>query len=121
MTCDRMFDLATAFLDGTLDADARAAVAGHMATCADCRKLIASLSEAPAEDHALTFAILERTTGPVCESARERLGAWVDGTLEPLEAAQVRGHLDHCAECAALGRVLLSLKTKLPLLAEAMP
>lgn len=121
MTCDRVFDLAAAFLDGTLDAGSRAAVTDHLTSCDDCRALIATLGEAPAEDHALTAAILRRTTGPVCESARALLGSWVDGDLDPVEAAPLRGHLEHCDECSSLERALVALRAELPLLAETEP
>jgi anti-sigma factor RsiW len=121
MTCDRVFDQVAAFLDGTLDAASREAVIAHLNGCDDCRALFASLGEVAAEDHALTAAILGRTTGPVCESARDRLGDWVDGALDPVEAATLGVHLEHCSECAALGRVLMSLRVELPLLAGAEP
>ena len=108
MTCDRVFDQATAFLDGTLDAASRAAVDAHLATCDDCRALIGALGEAPAEDHTLTAAILRRTSGPVCERAHDLLGAWADGALDPAEAAPLQAHLEHCDACSSLGRALLA-------------
>jgi anti-sigma factor RsiW len=121
MTCERVFDLAIVFLDGTLGAEARAAVADHLAGCDDCRALIAALREAPPEDPELTAEIVRRTAGSVCESARDRLCAWVDATLDPVETAYVSGHLERCAECAALGRALASMRTELPRLAEIEP
>lgn len=121
MTCERVFELATRFLDGTLGAEARAAVAGHVAGCDDCRGLLAALSEAPPEDPELTAAILRRTAGSVCASARDRLCDWIDATLDPLEAGWVGGHLERCAECAALAHVLSSMRAELPRLAEVDP
>src|SRR5262245_63954004 len=121
MTCDGVFELAVGFLDGTLGGDARAALAEHLERCGDCRTLIASLREAPPEDPELTTAILMRTAGPVCESARDRLCAWVDAALDLLETERVRGHLERCGDCAALGRALASLREDLPRLAEEDP
>jgi anti-sigma factor (TIGR02949 family) len=34
-----------------------------------------------------------------CDEARELLEPWLDGDLPAGEAARVRAHLDHCAEC----------------------
>jgi anti-sigma factor RsiW len=121
MTCERVFDLATRFLDGTSGDDERAAIMSHVATCADCRDLIAALRHAPPEDPELTTAILRCTTGAVCDSVRDRLCDRVDGTLDPIEAGRVSGHLAGCPECAALDRVLTWMRVELPRLADIEP
>jgi anti-sigma factor RsiW len=121
MNCDGVFDRAAEFLDGTLDASDRSAVADHLASCDGCRGLIAALREAGPEEPGLTDAILARTTGPVCETARERLCALVDATLDPTDAPSLSGHLARCADCASLFRTLSALHTELPLLAAGDP
>lgn len=70
------------------------------------------------EDRELTEAILARTSGPVCGSAHERLAAYVDRALDPMEASLIGGHLERCPECAALARALVAMREDLPLLAE---
>lgn len=55
---------------------------------------------------ALTQAILARTSGGGCESARERLCDFVDDTLTPFDRSLVDGHLAHCSGCAALAAAL---------------
>ena len=115
MTCEQVIELAIDFLDGTLAGEARDGVARHLQTCDDCRGLVASLRHLPPEDPALTSAILSRTSGPVCEVARERLSAW-DGP-----ALDLGPHLAGCDDCAALGRVLSAMREELPRLADVAP
>lgn len=121
MTCERVLELSVRFLDGTLGGAERTVVSSHLEACEDCRGLVASLGEAPPEDPALTASILRRTAGPVCESARERLCAWVDATLRLPEARRLEGHLERCPACAALGRALATMRLELPRLAEGDP
>jgi anti-sigma factor RsiW len=118
MTCERALDLAAGFLDGTLRGEARATLARHLAGCDDCRGLIAALRDAPPEDPDLTTAILQRTAGSVCEGVRGRLCDRVDATDDPIAAGRVNGHLSRCPECAALARVLASVRAELPRLAD---
>jgi anti-sigma factor RsiW len=106
MNCESLLDHATGFLDGSLARPDRKAVVRHLAGCADCRGLFAALAAAPSEDPVLAGAILARTTGGVCDSARSRLCARVDGDLEPFDADLVDGHLRHCPDCAGLARAL---------------
>jgi predicted anti-sigma-YlaC factor YlaD len=121
MICERVFELADGFLDGTLKGEVRAAIVEHLAMCGECRDVMAALRDAPPEDPELTTRILRRTTGPVCDTVRDRLCDWVDATLDPIEATRVGGHLSRCPECAALGRVLTSMRAELSLLAEVDP
>ena len=117
MTCEDLLEHATAFLDGTLGGDARGDVVDHLAGCEDCRGLVASLIDAPPEDAELTTEILKRTTGPACRSVRDRLCS-SDAGLDPVEAGRVRGHLERCPDCGALGRTLSAMRVELPRLAD---
>ena len=71
----------------------------------------------------LTEAILGRTSGRPCGSARERLGDYVDGSLgtDGLDRELVKGHLDGCRECAAVAAALGQLSVDLPEFAEFRP
>jgi hypothetical protein len=70
---------------------------------------------------ALTQAILARTSGGGCESARERLCDFVDDTLAPFDRGLVDGHLAHCAACAGLARALAESASVLPAFATLAP
>ncbi len=70
---------------------------------------------------ALTQAILARTSGGGCESARERLCDFVDDVLAPFDRALVDGHLAHCSGCAALAAALAEAASVLPSFASLAP
>jgi len=112
MNCESLLDHATGFLDGSLSGAERESAARHLEGCADCRALIAAL--AASHDPGLADAILARTSGAVCDSARERLCDRVDGELGPFDAELVDVHVLHCAECGALARTLRRLHEDLP-------
>lgn len=123
MNCKSLFDRATGFLDGTLAGPDREAVLRHLEGCAGCRSFFAALAaadEAP-EDPGLADAILARTTGAACDSARSRLCARVDGDLDSVDADLVDGHLRHCPDCGALEGALRRLREELPRLAAIDP
>lgn len=48
-----------------------------------------------------------------CEETRARLGAWVDGQLEPAEVAALESHVSMCAECRAELKSLRALHADL--------
>lgn len=121
MNCESLLDRATGWLDGSLEGPARAEVDRHLETCSDCRDLLAALAAAPSEDPGLADAILARTSGSACGSARARLCARLDGELDAIDAGLVDGHLRHCPECEGLARVLRRMEADLPLLAAADP
>ena len=47
------------------------------------------------------MSVLPRTTGMLCDRAREWASLRLDGELSELEAAMLDGHLERCAACAA--------------------
>jgi anti-sigma factor RsiW len=70
---------------------------------------------------ALTRAILARTSGNACGSARERLCDFVDDTLAPFDRSLVEGHLAHCPACANLAAALAESTGVLPSFATLAP
>ena len=79
-------------------------------------------SELDAGGHeALTQAILAKTSGNACASARERLCDFVDDTLAPFDRSLVEGHLAHCAACAALAAALAESTAVLPSFVSLAP
>lgn len=70
---------------------------------------------------ALTRAILARTSGNACGSARDRLCDFVDGALDPFDRGLVAGHLEHCAPCADVAGALAEAAAVLPSFARLAP
>ena len=117
---ERLDDL----LEGRLGPADRRAAREHLDSCRSCRDLWSLVAEggasvAPPAD--LLGAILARTSGPACGSARERLCDHVDRLLAPPDEDLVQMHLDACGECAGLAAALARLATDLPPLAEMEP
>ena len=119
MSCESFLDHAAGFLEGSLVEIDREAALAHLQGCAACRALLEALEAAA--DPGLTDAILARTSGTACETARSRLCDRVDGGSSPFDAELVDGHLRHCPECGALARALASLTEDLPRLAAIDP
>jgi hypothetical protein len=65
--------------------------------------------------------VLERTSGPACDRARELLCAAADGTADPLDEELLRSHLEDCQGCSALAVALDRLGRDLPTLAQLDP
>lgn len=123
MSCDAFLERVEALLEGSLAPAERATMLSHLGTCAPCRELCAALAAAPETppDHGLVDAILARTSGAACETARARLCEWQDGELPALDAELVAMHARACPTCSALARSLERLRTELPLLAGEDP
>ena len=126
MNCDDILERLDDLLEERLCAAEREAVKGHMRDCPHCRGLTAllddevnRLAQEPPQD--LAEAILRRTSGPTCDSARGRLCGYVDETIEPVDRELVGSHLEGCPDCAALARVLSRLAEDLPALARLEP
>jgi anti-sigma factor RsiW len=126
MDCDGIMERLDDLLAGVLSAADRDAVERHLRDCPHCRELTALVSgdlgrlsdEAPG---GLAEAILRRTSGSPCESARGRLCGYVDGESEPVDRELVRLHLDGCGDCAAMVGALARLAEDLPALARVEP
>ena len=120
-TCiDRLDDL----LEGRLDDASRRETEEHLLSCRDCRDLrdLSGGEGAPIAAPAdLLGAVLARTSGPACGSARVRLCDHADRLLAPVDDDLVRMHLEGCVECGGLAAALVRLSTDLPPLAEMEP
>jgi anti-sigma factor RsiW len=103
---DRVSELLTAFLDGTLTEDDARAIAGHLETCGECRSEAAALkalrapvepltsSERLALEHKVMAGIADDAPAPVTELPRRRaVGARVAQTLGAAAAVAVIGTL----------------------------
>lgn len=125
MDCHTFMELLDELLAGTLGPSERRDFEAHRASCAGCRDLEALLAAGPdggAEvPPGLLRDVLERTSGSACHGARSRVCDHVDGLLVPVDDELLRLHLNHCAECAGLARVLFRLKADLPGLVESRP
>ena len=126
VNCDEILERLDDLLEDRLDEADREAVEGHLRDCPHCRGLRALLDEEAAHlaqeaPRDLADAILSRTSGPTCDSARDRLCGYVDEAIEAVDRELVRSHLDGCADCAALAAALVSLSADLPRLATLEP
>jgi len=126
MDCRSFLDRLEALLDETLGGDARRAAEEHLRECADCRQIVelarsepGGMAVEPPAD--LAGSILERTSGPACDGARDRLCDYVDGSLPEIDVELVRLHLGGCEACEGLARALTSLAGELPAMAEIEP
>jgi predicted anti-sigma-YlaC factor YlaD len=96
----------------------------HRAGCATCRELHELMATEPAADDRaadLVHAVLDRTSGSACTTARDLLAPFVDGELAGLDAELVREHVGACIGCRETARALAQLAADLPALAEAEP
>lgn len=126
MDCFSCEDLLSALQPGSHPPETRAAIENHLAGCKPCRRfaqLLENESETlgRTEGEQLTSAILERTTGLVCDRAKAILPDWIDGVLARVDAEILTVHLRHCPGCASLAEVLAELRTCLPELALLEP
>lgn len=103
MTCRECMDLMVAFLEGTRSAPSAPGFQAHLGTCGRCSEVWNALNGKGDLEGTPDLAprVLERTTGPACESASLAL-AQAERPLDPLVAE----HLRHCPRCQALRAVL---------------
>ncbi|HYS05728.1 MAG TPA: zf-HC2 domain-containing protein [Candidatus Dormibacteraeota bacterium] len=123
-TCDSIIERLDDLLEGRLSQADRRAVEEHLRSCALCRDLKSLLAEAGAPvspPASLLGAVLARTSGSTCGSARARLCDHVDRLLGPTDDEMVRMHLDGCDDCGRLAAALARLATDLPSFAELEP
>jgi len=123
-TCDSIIERLDDLLEGRLSQADRRAVEEHLRSCAGCRDLAGLAAEAGvpvAPPTNLLGAVLARTSGSTCGSARARLCDHVDRLLAPTDDEIVRMHLDGCDECGRLAAAVARLATDLPSLAGLEP
>ncbi len=111
---------------GRLTPEEHLALESHLSSCPACSGLPGAAGDYPeSPEHELpddlTNAILERTSGPACGCARERLCDFVDGRLESNYVEIMSLHLAHCSECAALAAALAEAQQVLPQMCELDP
>jgi len=124
VTCLTIIEQLDDLLEGRLSPADRHAAEEHLRSCAGCRELesLVAAASAPVSPPAdLLGAVLLRTSGSACGSARARLCDHVDRLLAPADDDLVRMHLDGCGECGGLAAALVRLATDLPPLAELDP
>lgn len=124
VTCRTFIERLDDLLEGRLSPADRRAAEEHLRSCAVCRELESLVAEggapvAPPAD--LLGAVLARTSGPACGSARARLCDHVDRLLAPADDDLVRMHLDGCGECGGMAAALARLALDLPPFAEMDP
>jgi predicted anti-sigma-YlaC factor YlaD len=124
MNCEQFQAVLDDFLHRNLADDSVAR--NHLKGCASCRELVALLREdlvfpqvpAPA---GLAEAVMARTSGKACASARESMPGYADGELAEDDADLLSGHLTGCHECRNLEATVRMLAVDLPSLAEMEP
>jgi hypothetical protein len=124
MNCRIFIERLDDLLEGRLGAADRLAAEAHLESCAGCRdwkSLVAGAAVPAAPPADLLAAVLARTSGPACGSARVRLCDHVDRLLAPVDDEILRLHLHGCVECGGLATALARLAMDLPPLAEREP
>jgi predicted anti-sigma-YlaC factor YlaD len=128
MNCARFDGRLDALLEGRCTATEWAEAEAHLAACPKCRRLFDAMSgragDLDDEGHeALAASVVAKTSGSgrACESARERLCAFVDGELQAFDRELVEGHLSRCAACSVLAAALADQAQVLPTFTALAP
>jgi predicted anti-sigma-YlaC factor YlaD len=126
MTCEAFETRLDALLDGRCSADQWRETEAHLAGCTRCRRVFDAMSgradDMDAEGHeSLSQAVVAKTSGGGCSTARQRLCDFVDGALAPFDRNLVDGHLARCSSCAALAAALAETTALLPSFAGLSP
>ncbi len=124
MNCEQFQAVLDDFLAGNLADDFTARK--HLKGCSKCRELVGLIRDdlvfpqvpAPA---GLAEAVLQRTSGPVCEAARQSLPGYADGDLPACDTELLAIHLEGCRDCRGLAAAVRMLAVDLPALAEIEP
>lgn len=108
---------------GTMPDTERRRIDQHLCQCAACRALLEAIQsgENTGRQFDLSPGVLLRTTGSACTRCRSLLGNLVDGDLDRIESELVRAHLDSCASCGSLFRVMSQMGEVLPGMREMEP
>ena len=120
---DRRLD---GLLEGTCSRPEWEEAEGHARSCQRCAPLLDALAgggekQNSSDAETLAEAVIARTSGSTCKSARDRLPSLVDGELRPFERQLVEGHLSRCGECSRLAEALALASAILPTFAELRP
>ena len=121
------FDLRLdALLDGRCTADQWCEADAHLAGCARCARLFEAMAgradDLDDEGHeTLSAAIVSKTSGNQCASARERLCDFVDRQLVRFDQELMDAHLARCPRCTSLAAALAESTRLLPSFAELAP
>ena len=126
MDCRQFDQRLDELLDGSCAPDRWALAAAHADGCTRCRRLLDAVSGGLSKmdagaSTALTGAVLARTSGATCVSARDRLCGYVDGSIGPVDRELVGGHLAGCPACRSLAAALAEVSAALPGFAEFEP
>ena len=121
MSCASIQNRLQRFLDGKLEAEERAAVEMHLASCDDCRELTTLMRLDLPQPIDLSSSILERTSGSPCDRAQEIVCDYVDETLPQLDRELLELHNDSCTDCDSMTAALAKLSVELPAMAELTP
>jgi anti-sigma factor RsiW len=128
MNCQSYDARLDALLDGRCSQAEWDEAETHLAACARCRQVFEAMSGRggdldDAGHEALATAVVAKTSGAgrACDSARDRICAYVDGDLDSLDRDLVEGHLQHCAACAALAAAVAEQTAVLRTLAALPP
>lgn len=111
-------------LDRAIAADDRQGMLAHERSCLRCRRL-ASLVRGHREPDTTELAdtflagVMASTAGRPCEQARRLMTS--DEGVAPDDTELLALHLETCADCAAVSRVLARVGRDLPALAEGSP
>jgi len=123
MNCLEFQDRLNDFLDRKLGACQSDAAEQHLLECPHCRDMTELLGDSristrPEPPAGLTEAILRRTSGSTCESARGMLCDHVDHALPSVDAELMQLHVEACGDCRPLARALARMGEDLPAMAE---
>jgi hypothetical protein len=126
MKCSRFARILADFQEGTLPLADQADAAQHLEGCPTCRTLLAiARGDANILPHKecddFVFAILNRTSGPVCPRVESNLWDFAGGDLGSEESQLIALHMDHCSGCRMLAEDLAGLQEVLPLISEIEP
>jgi len=123
MNCTAFEQRLERYQAGTLPEAERREIDRHLCHCAACRTLLEVLlsSERQTGQVDLSQAVLSQTIGSACGKCRSLLGDLLDGTLDGIEGELIMSHVDSCASCGSLFRVMSEMAEVLPRMREMEP
>jgi hypothetical protein len=126
MDCSHFAEVLASFQEGSLSLVEQSAAQAHLAECATCHRLLeiarGEIDMLPQAQHdALTYSILDRTSGPACARVESSLWDFIEGDLNADDAHLISLHLENCAECRSVAEDLVLIQQELPEMAEINP